>query len=296
MAHGIAQTNGIEICYDRIGDPAAPAILLIPGAVGQMVAWHYAVLEMFAERGFQAIRYDQRDTGKSSRIPADEAYGMDNLADDAAGLLDFLGIDHAHIVGISAGGTFAQTVAWKHPDKVLSLVSMMSTSGDFRTDPMIDGPTKRIAASRERPFPPDREGRIDRILETFNEYLSGPRFPVNEDYIRDYATAMMDREGRVGDAPQLIAAVMNGAPKLAERAAQIRVPTLVIHGTADPLMRYTAGLSTARTIPGARLVTVEGMGHDMISPRFWPRMVDLIVHHAETAPPMWVRQGKTAPD
>lgn len=284
MTHRIVTANGLQIWTDRIGEPDAPAILLIPGAVGQAMAWHYAILEMLAERGFQAIRFDQRDTGLSERIPTGVEYGMEDLADDALGVLDAYGIAAAHVVGVSAGGTFAQTLAARHPARVLSLVSMMSTSGDFRTDPQIEGPTPKVAASRERPMPEDREGRIARILDTFEDFLSGPRYPVNADYIRDYAVAMLDREGRVGDAPRLIRAVMEGLPRLAAAAATIRVPTLVIHGTEDPLMRYSAGLSTVRIIPGARLKTVTGMGHDMLSPRFWPLLVDLLVHHAETSP------------
>lgn len=291
MTQGTVTANGLTLCYDRIGRPEDPAFLLITGGHGQLLAWNICFCEMLAERGFQIIRYDQRGTGGSTTAPEGEPFNAGDLADDAAGLLDALGVAEAHVAGISAGGLFAQYVAIRHPKRVLSLISMMSTSGDFRTDPLLDPPSPRVGEMRDKPMPPDREGRTERMMESFRNYLTGPRYPLNETFVRDYANAMFDRDGRTGDAPRLIQAVFASLPAPAER---ITAPTLVIHGTADPLLRYTAGLSTVRAVPGARLLTIDGMGHDLTSPRAFPMLVDAFAHHALTAPPMWVREGLKA--
>ena len=293
MTSGIAKANGIDIFFDRIGKADDPAFLLVTGGHGQYLAWNVCFAEMLAERGFQVIRFDQRGTGESTKTPDDQPFDAGDLADDAAGLLDALGIAEAHVAGISAGGLFAQYLAIRHPERVLSLISMMSTSGDFRKDPLIDPPAARVGELREKPTPPDREGRVERMMTSFREYISGPRYPMNEEFVRDYANAMFERDGRAGDSPRLLQAVFASLPAPAER---ITAPTLVIHGTADPLLRYTAGLSTVRAVPGARLLTIDGMGHDLTSPRAFPMLLDAFVNHARTAPPMWVRRGlKEAP-
>ena len=136
MTHGTIEANGVKLWYDRIGNPQDPAFLLITGAHGQAIAWNVCFCEMLADRGFQVIRYDSRDTGLSQRISEDSPFDARDLADDAGALLSALGVDKAHVAGISAGSVFAQYVAIRHPRKVLSLISMMSTSGDFRTDPL----------------------------------------------------------------------------------------------------------------------------------------------------------------
>ncbi len=285
MGHEVVKANGIDIWTDRVGKREDPTILLVTGALGQAAVWHYTFIEMLSERGFQVIRYDQRDSGGSSRIPKDQTYTIEDLADDAAGVLDAFGIAHAHVAGVSAGGVFAQALTARHPSKVLSLVSLMGTSGDFRTDPLIDGPIDDNAWSREAGPPGTREEQIAATLEKFHSHLSGPRFALNDDYLRDIATSL------IGPAPRLREALLEGLPRLTDLARTIRVPMLAIHGTADPLIRYSNAFSTVRAIPGTRLVPVEGMGHDMVSPRFWPALIDLMVHHAETAPPWWVRDG-----
>lgn len=294
MTHGIAEANGIKIWYDRIGDEQAPCILLITGAVGQAVAWNVCFCEMLAERGYQVIRFDQRDSGLSQKFP-ELTYSADDVADDAVGLLDALGIPHAHIFGVSAGGAFAQIIAMRHPHRCLSLTSFMSTSVNPMTDPGIIPTAERIVKFRSGPIPEDPAARIERIVETFREYLSGPRFPVNDEFVRDYARQMMEREGRVGDSPRLAAVLRAAWPFDKARLAKIRCPTLVIHGTADPLCNYTAGLTTVRAIPGARLLPIEGMGHDLTSPRAFPLLIDAVDEHARTAPPAWVRAGLNAP-
>ena len=292
MANGIVDANGVTLWYDRIGKSDDPAFLLITGAHGQAVAWDVCFCEMLSERGFQVIRFDQRDTGLSGRIPDDKPFNAADLGDDAIGLLDALGVAEAHVAGISAGGVFAQYAAIRHPQRVLSLISMMSTSGDVRNDPSIDAPSDRVREFGERPAATDDEGKIERMLESFRDYVSGPRYPVNEEYIREYAAAMLERGDRVGDSPRLIEAVYASLPVPAE---QITAPTLIVHGIADPVIRYTAGLSTVRAIRGARLLTVEGMGHDLTSPRAFPWLVEAFAHHAQTAPPMWVREGLEVP-
>jgi len=292
MAQGTVEANGVTLWYDRTGKHEDPAFLLITGAHGQAVAWDVCFCEMLSERGFQVIRFDQRDTGLSGRIPEDKPFNAADLGDDAIGLLDALGVAQAHIAGISAGGVYAQYATIRHPQRVLSLISMMSTSGDVRHDPLIDAPPARVREFGERPAPEDYEGKIERMVESFRDYVSGPRYPVNEEYVRAYAAAMLARGDRAGDSPRLLGAVYASLPVPAER---ITAPTLVIHGTADPVINYTAGLSTVRAIRGARLLTVEGMGHDLISPRAFPWLVEAFAHHALTAPPMWVRAGLKAP-
>ncbi len=284
MASGTVKVNGTRLWYDRLGKPEQPAFLLISGAHGQAIAWSVYFCEMLVERGFQVVRFDQRGTGHSGALRLETLHATD-LASDAVGLLDALSIQEAHVAGISAGAIFAQYLAAAYPTRVLSLISLMGTSGDIYHDPGIAPPSKALSRSGT-PRSDSREEQVKRMVEMFRDRLTGSRFPLNEEIARDYAKSMIDRGGLAGDAPHLLNAAATSLPVPAER---ITAPTLVIHGTADPLMSYSAGLTTVRAIPGARLLTVKGMGHDLMSPRAFPLFVDAFAHHAQTAPPLEVR-------
>lgn len=295
MTSGVAKLGGVDIWYDRIGNPDHPAYLLITGSVGQAVAIDLTFAEILAERGYQVIRFDQRDTGRSTKLP-EANYTAGDVADDSAGLLRSLGINEAHVFGISAGGAFAMLLTMRHPSLVRSLVSFMSTHINSR-DPKYSTPAHEAAkAFQQTPMQDDEEGKLDRIVTAFRDFYSGrPRFPVNEEYVRRYAKGMIEAENRVGDSPRLVGALMKARPFPDEDLAQIRAPFLAIHGTHDPLVNIRCAFHTVRTIPGGRLMAIDGMGHDMVSPRIFPLLAETMDHHAKTSPPIWLRDGLDAP-
>ena len=290
MNEQIAPVNGIEIAYEQFGDPADPTLLLIMGLGVQMLLWDERLIEMLVARGFHVVRFDNRDVGHSSKTPGPAprvtpalvrrprrpAYTLDDMADDAAGLLDHLGVERAHLMGVSMGGMIAQTLAARHPERVLSLVSIMSTTGNRRV-----GRAKpaALALLLNRP-PADREANIERAVKTWR-VIGSPGFDRDEERIRDVVGRSFDRCFHPrGVAHQLVAIMASGNRTQALRA--IKAPTLVIHGEDDPLIGVSGGRATAKAIPGARLMTIPGMGHDM--PReIWPRMVEAIVANAQRA-------------
>lgn len=291
MHEQFAKVGDVELCYETFGDPGDPALLLVMGLATQMVAWHEDFCRQLVDRGFFVIRYDNRDVGRSThfrgtppptvgqmlrRKPKHVAYTLDDMAADAAGLLDHLGIERAHVVGASMGGMIAQTLAARYPDRVLSLVSIMSNTGDrWRGQP----------SPRVYPFflsapPKEREAYVERIVKLFG--VVGSRgLERDERQIRDIAEQSYERGLDPGGTGRQMAAIQASGDRTAALRA-IRAPTLVIHGTRDPLVRPSGGKATARAIPGAKLMMVEGMGHDM--PRvIWPRLIDAIVQNTERA-------------
>ena len=291
MTEQIAAVNGIEIAYETFGDPGDPPLLLIMGLGMQMLWWDDDLCRMLAERGFHVVRFDNRDVGCSSKTPGPpprglaaamvrrprrSAYTLDDMADDAVCLLDHLGIEAAHVMGVSMGGMIAQTLASRHPERVLSLVSVMSTTGNRRV-----GRAKpaMIALLLNRP-PADRERNVERAVRTFRA-IGSPGFPRDEAAIRERAGRSYDRcfhPAGVGHQLMAILAAGNRTRAL----GSITAPTVVIHGEEDPLINVSGGRATARAIPGARLMTIPGMGHDM--PRqVWPRIVDALVENAAQA-------------
>jgi pimeloyl-ACP methyl ester carboxylesterase len=287
----MARVNGIELAYETFGDPADETILLIMGLGVQMLGWDEEFCRMLAGRGYRVVRFDNRDVGHSSKIEggprpdvmaavagdgSSASYLLDDMADDCAGLLDELGMDAAHVVGASQGGMIAQTVAIRHPPRVLSLVSIMSTTGE-RT---VGQPhPEAIPALLTRP-PAGRDGFIDFVVGAW-KVIGSPGFPADESALRARAGASYDRGiFPDGTARQLVAIIASG--DRTEALQQLDVPATVIHGTGDILVDVSGGRATAAAIPGARLELVEGMGHDL--PRqLWPRLVDLIVEAAERA-------------
>ena len=277
--------NGLTIEYDTTGDPGAPAVLLVMGLGAQLIHWHDEFCQALAAVGFFVIRYDNRDVGLSTKTagpPPDvlaafqgdtsqATYTLVDMAADGIGVLDALGVGAAHVVGISMGGMIAQHMAIHHPDRILSLCSIMSTpSGDMSSDPA----SQEANAELLRPPARSRQEAVTQSLEAAR-VIGSPGFPLDEDQIRARAALAYDRcFYPLGAARQLCAIIASGDWRPA--LAKLEVPTLVIHGGADPLVRPSWGRATADAIPGAELLIVDGMGHDL--PRgAWDTLVAAIV-------------------
>ena len=286
-----AQVGDVELCYETFGEPGRPAVLLVMGLGTQMLGWHVDFCDQLAARGFFVVRYDNRDVGRSTSFDSvppptplelltrrirRPAYLLADMADDGVRLLDALGISEAHVVGASMGGMIAQTIAARHPDRVLSLVSIMSTTGNRWKGQ----PAPSVFPFFLRRPAPGREASIDRIVKLFR-LVGSPGFPRDEAELREMLSASYDRgHDPAGPARQLAAIIASG-----DRTPDVRridAPTLVIHGTKDKMVRVSGGRATAKAIPGARLMLIDGMGHDL--PRgAWPRIIDGIVENAGLA-------------
>jgi pimeloyl-ACP methyl ester carboxylesterase len=282
--------RGVTLCYEGFGDPDDTPILLIMGLATQMIAWHEDFCEQLAERGFYVVRFDNRDIGRSTHFDfsppsfkqmvtrhlPEEQYTLSDMAEDSARLLEKLELTPAHLVGVSMGGMIAQTLAAERPELVRSLTSIMSTTGSRR----YGQPALSVYRYLLRPPPRDREGYIERSAEVFG-LVGSTGFDRDEQYIRERAARSYDRgfDVRAGGR-QLGAIVASGDRTNALKG--IEAPTLVIHGTVDKMIRPSGGRATARAIPGARLMMIEGMGHDL--PRgVWPQIIDAITEHARAA-------------
>lgn len=280
--------NGLRIAYEEFGDAGATPMLLVMGLGAQMILWREEFCQALAARGYRVIRFDNRDVGESSwmddlgmpdvlavlgavtaRQPVTAPYLLTDMAADAAGLLAALDIERAHVVGASMGGMIAQTLAIEHPERVRSLTSIMSSTGN----PALPPPRPDAMSVLLTPPPPDREGSIERGVTVFRT-IGSPGFPFDEAEIRSLAARTYDRGfNPVGVSRQLVAILASGSR--VERLRALRVPALVIHGTDDPLVPFAAGQDTASAIPAAELLPIEGMGHDMPRP-VWPRLLDAI--------------------
>jgi pimeloyl-ACP methyl ester carboxylesterase len=287
MAEERATANGIEIAYETIGDPSNPPLLLVMGLGTQLIHWDIELCERFAERGFHVIRFDNRDAGRSTYIDApvpnirramaglriDAPYLLGDMADDAFGLLDHLGTEAAHVVGASMGGMIAQTMAIRSPERVLSLTSIMSTTGERRAG----RPKLRVWGVLLRRAPRDKDAAVEYFVKVFR-LIGSKGFPADEDRIRAHAAEAYDRGHSPAGTGRQLAAIMASGDRT-ERLRGLQVPTLVFHGRDDPLVPFRGGRATAEAIPGARLIGIPGMGHDL--PRqVWPQLVDAV---AETA-------------
>lgn len=291
-----AQANGIQIEYETFGDPADPAILLIMGLGGQLVLWPEALCEALARGGFYVIRYDNRDVGLSSkidsagkpdlkraalrfllRLPVQSGYGLEDMAADALGLLDALKIRRAHVVGLSMGGMIGQILAAQHAERVISFTPIMTTSGN----PRLPQPSLKLRLRlTQRPKRVDRESLIQHSMNTW-KLIGSPGYPTDEATLR----AMVERDQKRSLYPRGMArqtlAIMAAKSRL-PLLKQITAPTLVIHGEADPLVPVAAGRELGQQIPGARLETIPGMGHDLPAPLL-PRIGQLILGHVRAA-------------
>jgi pimeloyl-ACP methyl ester carboxylesterase len=286
-----APANGIEIVYQEMGDPDGEPLLLVMGLATQMIAWHPDFCGLLAERGFRVIRFDNRDIGRSTKIRAagvpsrldmlagrraTAPYLLSDMARDSFGLMDHLGIGSAHVAGASMGGMIAQTMAINQPARVRSLTSIMSTTGRRFTGM----PTMKAFGILFGGPPKDRDQVIERAVKTF-KVIGSPAYPFEEERIREIAATSYDRgHSAAGVARQLHAILASG-----DRTAALEdlvVPTSVIHGSADVLIRPSGGRATAKAVPGARLKIFEGMGHDLPQ-ALWPEFVDELAANAERA-------------
>ena len=293
----VAAANGIDIAYDEVGDPEAPAVLLVMGLGTQMIAWPEAFCGALAKRGFRVIRFDNRDIGLSTKIeqaapvdlfaafaravagqPVDAPYSLNDMAADTVGLMDALGIGRAHVVGASMGGMIAQIVAARYPNRTRSLTSIMSSSGD---PSLPQGKPEAVSALlAPRPQADDRAGIIEASMKILR-VIGSPGFPTPEAELRAKVEQAVNRSYYPpGIGRQMLAILASGSR--VELLKQIKVPTLVIHGEDDPLVPLEAGQDTARHVAGAKLKTVPGMGHDLAD-GLLPILVDAIGRHCVIA-------------
>lgn len=281
----------VELCYDVLGDPAGDPLLLVHGLGGQLISWDEGFCDLVGDEGFRVIRYDHRDAGKSTIF--DEAprfrpgapwsenrdaasYTLDDMADDGIGLLAALSLDAAHVVGVSMGGMIAQTMAIRHADKVESLCSIMSTTGA----PGVGGPTDAALKVLIQAPAKDRQAYID--TELANHLVIGSRGALVDEewraarYARFFDRGLQPR----GTGRNLMAIVASG--DRTEALAGVRAPTVVIHGAVDTLIDVSGGRATAAAIPGADLLVIADMGHEL-PPAVWPEVVAAIARNARRA-------------
>ena len=285
-----AAVNGIDIEYDVTGPDDGVPMLLCTGISVQLIWWWDEFVAKLVERGYRVIRFDNRYAGKSTQFDhmdlaasmnaafadGDAPYTLSDIANDAVALLDHLGVEKAHIVGQSMGGMTVQTIALEHPDRVLSMCSIGSTTGD----PSVGQPDPTgLGAFMGGGAPPtNRDEAADRYVEMWRA-LAGPAYPCDEARTRDVGLRAYDREhGGIGVIRHIAAIRVSG--DRTPRLAQIKVPVLVIHGTSDPLVGVSGGYATAQAIPNSELHIVEGMGHD-IPPPLWDEFADLIHKNAQ---------------
>jgi pimeloyl-ACP methyl ester carboxylesterase len=276
----IVNANGVDLCVGTFGDRADPAILLIMGSSASMDWWEDEFCERLAAGSRFVIRYDLRDTGRSvSYEPGAANYTLGDLAADAVGLLDALGPARAHVVGMSMGGGIAQLTALQHPDRVASLTLVATAPAAPGPDdpdlPAMSGETAARFAEARQPDWTDRAAVIDYL--THLARVSAGSLPFDEAGFRDLAGRVFDRTTNMASTMRNHNA-LGGGERLRERLGGLSVPTLVIHGTEDPVVPYGNGVALAREIPGAELLTLEGMGHEL--PRaVWDVVVPALVEH-----------------
>ena len=290
-----ATANGIRIEYDTFGNSSSEPLLLIVGLGSQMIMWNEEFCEQLAAEGHFVIRFDNRDVGLSTKFDdtgtpnvmeamqaaiagekVDAPYTMDDMAEDAVGLLDTLGIDKAHICGRSMGGMIAQVIAIRHPERVTSLTSIFSSTGD----PNLPRAKPEVMQLLLVPRPEERETNIEFNLKVWRT-TSGSGFPFDEDGMRKMMARVYDRCFHPqGTARQLVAVMASGDRTTALKS--VTAPTLVIHGSDDPLVPVECGEATAKAVPGASLLIIEGMGHSL-PVAAWPQIIDAIATHIREA-------------
>lgn len=284
------KAGDIELVYDTFGDPSYPPMLLIMGLGGQMIRWDEAFCQQLAAQGHWVIRFDNRDVGLSTKfdeggIPdvmalvqgeiVEVPYKLVDMAGDAVGLLDALGIDAADVVGVSMGGMIAQTIAIHYPNRVRTLTSIMSSTGN----PNLPQPTSEAMSVLLAPPASSRTDYVNNSLKGA-KVLHGPKYPFNEEYVRNYSERSYDRcYHPQGFARQLGAILASGSRH--EALGNVKTPTLVIHGDGDPLVPVEGGKDTAKSIPKAKLLIIEGMGHSFPI-EVVPQILQAILQH--TAP------------
>lgn len=300
--------SGWRLCWSAMGDPGGPALLLIAGLGQQLNVWPETLVEGLVQRGFYVVRFDNRDIGRSARAACPPPstlqiltrrfsatqYTLLEMAQDTLGLLDALGIERGHLVGMSMGGMIAQTVAARHPERVATLTSIMSTSGA----PRVGRPALSTWLLMGKRPPRGREEAAARAVEIMR-HIRSRGYPFDERAVREVALEGWDRAGgsaSEGVARQLAAILKSGdrTPEL----AGVSAPTLVIHGDRDLMVHPTGGRATAEAIRGARLRTIPGMGHDLPAGAVWQLVEDISAHALRggaTGGPASLAAGGAAP-
>ncbi len=285
-----AHVNGITIEYDEHGDPAGEPLLLVMGLGGQLIAWPMGFVDLLTARGFRVIRFDNRDIGLSTKVDAPPptvrrlilallsprfakpAYVLSTMADDAVALLDHLAIERAHVVGASMGGMIAQTIAIEHPEHVISLTSIMSNTGDRKHGRI----SRRLMVKMPRLLAHAKKDPVAGGVEVAR-LVSGPTF--DPAAARELIEAGLARCDDADGTPRQSMAIA-GSPDRTDELAKVRVPTLVIHGLVDRLVKPDGGMTTATGVPGARLLMFPDMGHDLPENR-WNEIVDEIAANSK---------------
>jgi pimeloyl-ACP methyl ester carboxylesterase len=287
-----ARANGIEIEYEQFGNPIDSPLILIMGLGSQMVLWPTEFCERLAAAGHFVIRFDNRDVGRSTQLDEagmpkifdvltarkekrhiDVPYLLSDIAADTVGLMDALNIEKAHICGLSMGGMIAQTIAIEHPHRVISLISMESTTGE----PDLPGARPEVTEVLLKMPPPEREAYIQHMLTVFRAFADGSD-QYDEEIQREMSALSYDRSvNPAGFARQFAAIVASGGRRRA--LAAVKVPALVIHGTSDTLFLSAHGKDTADAIPGARFLLIKGLGHGTAYPGLWGEMEEAILTH-----------------
>ena len=296
---GTAPVGDLELCFEEFGDPNDPAVLLIMGLGAQMVFWRTEFCEQIAAEGYRVIRFDNRDCGLSSKLDgvrtglaslplamlrfqlglatSGTAYTISDLADDAAGVLDHLGIERAHIVGASMGGMIAQVFAAEHPDRTLSATVIMSSNNRSLLPP--PGPRQLLALLK----PPPADATREQLLEVNvrrGAVIGSRSYPADPDVAREHAAEYFDRSYYPAGFARQFAAIL-GTGSLVRFGERIVAPTLVMHGSEDRLMRLTGAKSVAKSVSGARLTVIDGMAHDL--PRvLWDEIIGELTQHFAT--------------
>jgi pimeloyl-ACP methyl ester carboxylesterase len=281
--------NGIDIEYLTDGDPADRPLLLVMGLGAQLITWPQGFVDELSGRGFFVIRFDNRDSGLSTKFEgmpsitdlfggdtASAPYLIEDMADDAAGLLTELGLPKVHVVGASLGGMITQALAIHHQDRFLSVCSIMSTTGDRS----VGAPTGEAIAALLRPIATSRDEAIAASVAG-SEVIGSPGYPADESVLRARAAAAYDRSYCPEGTARQLAAIL-ASPDRTEGLHGVRLPFLVLHGEADPLVTPSGGEATAAAVPDAKLVTYPGMGHDMPE-ALWIDFIDAIEANAELA-------------
>jgi pimeloyl-ACP methyl ester carboxylesterase len=290
MTDQFARVGELDIAYQTLGDPADPPLLLVMGLGMHLIHWDLELCRRLAERGFHVIRYDNRDAGRSTKIdapvpnlvramaglPFEAPYLLGDMAGDAFGLLDQLGIQRAHVLGASMGGMIGQEMAIRRPERVLSLASLMSTTGERRHG----RPKLRLWSLFVHRAPRRRDDYVEYFVRVFR-MIGSPGGQVDEERLRELAAATYDRGHHPAGTGRQLAAVMASGDRT-EQLRRLQVPTVVMHGTDDPLVPFRGGEATARAIPDAAFIALPGMGHDL--PReVWPKIIDAVARNTERA-------------
>ena len=288
--------NGIEIEYDTFGDGSNRPLILIMGLASQMVGWHPALCEKLVKKGHYVVRFDNRDVGLSTKM--EEAgvpdvmelvsafqdrsqvaapYTLSDMAADAVGLLDALGLEKAHVCGLSMGGMIAQTLAIEYPQRLLSLVSMESTTGEAGLPPA----TFQAMGAMFKPPPQERDAYIRHMVEVFRAFAGGS--DLYDERIQAEISGLAHERSfyPLGFVRQLAAILASGSRR--EALADVTLPMLIVHGDLDPLLPLEHGKATAGAVPGAELRVVQGLGHGISYPSLWDEIVDAVSKHTVTA-------------